>query len=62
MNQQVLKNKKRKMKFGKKNGVAKAFMDSNLSDLYDKRNIVSLTIVPCNEEKDAYDLLYVYEQ
>lgn len=52
--------KKKKMKFDRKEDVAKAFMDTKVTELYNQLNIVSLTIIP-SEKKDCYDLMYVYE-
>lgn len=52
--------KKKKMKFDRKEDVAKAFMDTKMTELYNRLNIVSLTIIP-SEKKDCYDLMYVYE-
>lgn len=52
--------KKKKMKFDRKEDVAKAFMDTKVTELYNRLNVVSLTIIP-SEKKDCYDLMYVYE-
>ena len=60
MIQKVQSTKKKKIKFGKKTNIAKAFMNDKLTDLYSRLNIISLTIVP-RGFKDSYDLLYVYE-
>ena len=35
-------------------------MDTKVTELYNRLNIVSLTIIP-SEKKDCYDLMYVYE-
>jgi hypothetical protein len=52
--------KKKKMKFDRKEDVAKAFMDTKVTELYNRLNIISLTIIPSGK-KDCYDLMYVYE-
>lgn len=52
--------KKKNMKFDRKKDVAKAYMNAKLTDLYNRLNVVSLTIVP-SEKNDCYDLMYVYE-
>ena len=60
MIQKAQSTKKKNMKFDRKKDVAKAYMNTKLTELYNRLNIVSLTIVP-GEVKDFYDLLYVYE-
>lgn len=60
MIQKIQSPKKKKMKFEKKE-VKKAFMNSKLTELYNRLDIVSLTIVP-SEAKDSYNLMYVYEE
>lgn len=52
--------KKKNMKFDRKEDVAKAFMDTKVTELYNRLNIVSLTIIP-SVKRDCYDLMYVYE-
>lgn len=59
MTQIVQQAKKKKIKFGTEK-VKKAFMNTKLTELYNKLNIVSLTIVP-SVDKDVFDLIYVYE-
>ena len=53
--------KRKIMKFDRKEDVAKAFMNTKVTELYNRLNIVSLTIIP-SEKKDCYDLMYVYEE
>ncbi len=52
--------KMKNMKFDRKKDVAKAFMNAKVTELYNRLNIVSLTVIP-SEKKDFYDLMYVYE-
>ena len=52
--------KMKNMKFDRKKDVAKAFMNAKVTKLYNRLNIVSLTVIP-SEKKDFYDLMYVYE-
>lgn len=60
MIQKSLPTKKKIMKFDRKEGVAKAFMNAKVTELYDRLNIVSLTVIP-SVKKDCYDLMYVYK-